>query len=807
MQTLALAARPALRRLRRTPLFFAAACALLVLAVGGNTAMFAVINAVVLRPLPFADEERLVAIHLARPGAPRGPASAPLLDAVRGASTLAGAAAVFQWSVNLAGDAEAERLQGMRVSGSYFPLLGAGVAIGRTLTLEDSRPESAAVVLISDGLWKRRFGASPSVEGQAIRLSGEAFTIVGVLRPDFPLQIRDAEVVAPWVQERDPRRANPALGFLRLVARLSPGATPAQAQEELGARLAEYRKIHPQAVAADQRMSVVPLRQDLIGSSGRMLTMLAAAMGVVMLIAVANLTNLFLVNGAGREQEFATRRALGASRARIISQLGSEALVVAAAGAGLGLIAAGVALQALLATGGSAIPRSAEIAIDGTAAAFGGVSALLIVLLATIPPAMQLSSSSPRQGGSQRWATFDSRRLRAWFTAAQVALSVLMLAGAGLLVRSFVAVTQVQPGFEASGVLSLRLSLPRPKYPTTHDLARFTTLLAERVRTLPGVAGVAAANVVPMNGYLATSTIGVPGVEGRPVDTWPESHYRMISPDYFAVMGIPLRGRAFNDGDDASAVPVAIVSRGLAARHWGDKSPIGEQIRVRDNATAFRTLLIVGVAGDVRHLGLEVDSPSEIYVPIPQVPDATSVWLANNMYWVVKTAGEPMALASSVRREVVSIDADIAASFVRTMEQWLDQTVQTRRFNMRVVVVFAITALLLTTIGVYGVAAEAVVMRTREIGVRAALGASQGALRRMILKGGVLPVLGGVLCGTAAALLLANFLTSFLYGVNARDVTTLAAVSMLVTAVAALAYYLPALRVSRIDPVIALRNE
>ena len=796
-----------LRRIRRTPLFFAAAGALLVLAVGGNTAMFAVVNAVVLRPLPVTDEDRLVALHLTRAGTPRGPASAPLLDDVRHASTLAEAAAVFQWSANLADEIEAERLQGMRVSGNYFPLLGAGVALGRALTTDDSRPGSLAVVLLSDGLWKRRFGASPSAVGQTIRLNGETFTVAGVLRPDFPMQIRDVDVIAPWVQESDVRRTNPALGFLRIVARLAPGVTAAQAHDELDARLDAFRKTYPQAIAADQRVSIVPLRQDLVGRTAGMLNMLAAAMAVVMFVAVANLTNLFLVNGARREHEFVTRRALGASRGRLVRQVLTEALVVAVAGAVLGVLAAGLALQAVLASAGTTIPRSAEIAIDVVAAAFGVISALLITLLATLLPAFHLSADSGPATASQRGATFAGRRVRALFVCAQVALSVLLVVAAGLLVRSFAAVQHVQPGFQPGGVLTLRLSLPRSKYRATSDLARFTTDLTERVRALPGVAGVAAANVVPMNGYLATSTIGVPGVENHPVETWPEAHYRMISASYFSVMGIPVTGRTFTDADDASAMPVAVISRGLAARYWGDANPIGAQIRVRDNIDAFRTLVIVGIAGDVRHLGLEVDSPSELYVPIPQVPDATSVWLANNMYWAVKATGEPTVLATPVRRAVAAVDRDVAASFVRTMEEWLDRTVQARRFNMRVITVFAAIALLLTTIGVYGVASEAVLMRTREIAVRAALGASGGDLRRLIVKGGVLPIMGGVVLGTVAALIVANLLTSFLYGVEAHDVATFAAVSALVTIVGGFAYGLPAWRVARIDPVIALREE
>lgn len=794
------------RRLRRGPLFFLAVCAVIAVSVGGNTAMFAVLNAVVLRPLAVADEAQLVAIHISRPGTPRGPIPSPLLDELRTAGTTTGVAAAFQWSANLADEVEAERLQAMRVSGNYFPLLGARVALGRPLSPEDAKPGSAAVALIGDGLWKRKFGASPSAIGQQIRLNGELFTIAGVLPADFTYQIRDAEIVTPWVQERDPRRTNPALGFLRAVARVAPGHSMSQVQTEMASRLRKFRETYPQAIGQDQAIAVVPLREDLLGNSARMVTMLSVAMGVVLLIALANLTNLFLVHAAGRRQEFATRRALGASGRQMFAQLMTESLIPAAAGTLLGLLTAAAALKALLASGATVVPRSAHAGIDASAVAFAIASGLTIALVAMLSPALQLSRSS-RAIGAQRWATVEGRRARAIFVGAQVALSVVLVICAGLLVRSFAAVQRVDPGFQAADVLTLRLSLPRAQYPETASLARFTTDLAERVRTVPGVVSVAAANVVPMNGYLATSAVGVPGVESQPVNTWPQAHYRMISPDYFSVMGIPLTGRAFADSDHGSAAPVGIISRGFAEHFWPGRSPVGERLKVRDNGETFRELLIVGIAGDVRHFGLEAESPHELYVPIPQVPDATSVWLANNMYWVAKTTGNPLTLATPVKRQVAAIDRGVAASFVRSMDQWLDMSVQARRFNVQVIIAFGLAALLLTSLGVYGVASEAVMLRTREIGVRAALGATSGQLRRMIITSGLRPVLLGISAGLVSALAASNLLASFLFGVAARDIVTFATVPAIVLIVGALAFTLPAWRVSRIDPVITLRGE
>lgn len=798
----------AVRRFRHKPVFLLGACALLALAVGGNTAMFTVVNAVMLRPLPLARPHEVVALHVVRAGTARGAFSLPMfLDLAATSRTLDGVAAYFQWSVNLTDGGDAERLQAMRVSGNYCQVLGADVALGRTLTAADAGREGGTAILISDGLWKRRFGGSNDILGRGLRLNGEAFTVVGVLRSDFTFQIREAELIAPWVPEQDPRRTNPALQFLRLVGRLESGSSVSQAHAELETRLQEFRKTYPEAGAGDQAGRVVFLREDIIGSTDRLFKALSAAVGLVLLIAAANLTNLLLVNGAGRLQEFAARRALGASSGRLVRQLLTEAFVLAGAGVLLGLVVARLAVSALLASGGTVIPRAAEVSLDLPAVLFALVLSVLISVGAALLPAVQLVFVKLRGIAGQRSVTLGGRALRAWFVCVEVALSVLLIIGAGLLVRSFAAVQRVEPGFEPSGVLSLRLSLPRNRYQATADLARFYDQLAERIRGIPGVSGIAAANVVPMNNYLASTVIQPPGLEARPASDWPEVHYRMISPDYFNVMGIPVvDGRPFTDADTSSGMPVAVVTRGVAKGYW-QGSPVGARIRLRDDGSKFREVQIVGVVGDVKHLGLEAETPREIYVPIPQVPDATSVWLANNMYWVAKTNGTPLAYANAIRREITAVDPDVASSFVRSMDQWLAQSVDTRRFNLRVVAVFAVTALLLAAIGVYGVAAEAVAVRTREIGVRAALGATNRQLTTVILKGGLGPVIGGAVLGTGGALMLTNALSSFVYGVTTHDPMTFLAVFLLVGAVGAVALYVPARRVTRIDPVLALRTE
>jgi predicted permease len=514
-----------------------------------------------------------------------------------------------------------------------------------------------------------------------------------------------------------------------------------------------------------------------------------------------------LINGAGRQQEFATRRSLGASSGRLIAQWLAEAFVLATTGALIGVVVAALATSALLTLGGDVLPRAAEIRLGVDSIVFALLLAVGISLATAVLPALELSYPS-RYPAGQRSVTLGGRRLRAALVCAEVALSVTLVIGAGLLVRSFAAVQRVDPGFQSSGVVSVRLSLPRTRYRSTGTITRFYEQLAPRIRGLAGVAGAAAANVVPMNGYLATATIEAPGLEMQAVTDPPDVHYRMISPDYFSVMGIPvMSGRSFTDADGASGMPVAIVSQGLAKRYWQDTSPIGGRIRVRDDDGRFRAVQIVGIVGDVKHFGLEAETPRELYVPLPQVPDATSLWLANNMYWVVKTHDSPLSYAQVIRREVAAVDAEVASSFVRSMDQWLAQSVDRRRFNLRVIAAFAVTALLLAVIGVYCVAAEAVAVRTREMGVRAAIGATGPQLTAAIVKSGLPPVLGGVLVGAGTALATTHALSSSLYGVTTYDPLTFASVLLLVAAVGSIALYLPARRVARIDPVAALRME
>ena len=797
----------AARRLRRSIGLLVASTALLATAVGGSTAVFAVVHAVLLEPLTVTDEASLVTLHLTRDDTPRGPLPLPLLLDLRSqATSFTGVAAYFQWSANLTDAGDAERLQGMRVSDDYFQLLGVGAARGRLVGAPDTGPGGSAVLVITDGLWRRRFGGSNAAVGQRLTLNGEGFEIVGVLPPDFPLQIRDAEVIAPWRPETDPRRTNPTLTFLRAVARLRPGVTIDQAQSEVRSRTGAYGRIYPQARAAIERPHLVGFRDDLTGNPRAILVFLSIALGLVVAIAAVNLGGLLLAQAARRAPEFAARRAMGATPRRICSQLVAETLVLAGVGAAAGLVVAQLLIGALRLGSEIAFLRVVPISLDPRGALFAALVAAVITPVAALMPAWQLSRSPG--GPANRWATARARRLRALVVALEVAMSLLLLVGAGLLVRSFLAVQRVDMGFEPGGVLSVRLSLPRARYPGTQDLARFTETFSERLRTLPDVTDVAAANVVPMNGYLASSAIRPPGLEALADAAWPEAHYRMVSPHYFSTMGMAIvAGRGFDVTDRAGTRAVAVISQSLANRYWPSRSPLGAELLLRDDGARSRKVEVIGVVRDVRHRGQEVQAPHEIYVPIPQVPDATSVWLANNMYWVLKTPGDPLHLANPVRRELAAVDPTVASSHVRPMETWVETSTQTRRFNLQVMLAFAFTALLLAMVGVYAVNAEAVTAREREFGIRSALGASDVQIRRMVLRDGLAPVIGGIVAGSLVALGATRLLAAFLYQVESRDPWTFAAVASLLTVAGVVAVYLPLRALLKVDAATALRAE
>ena len=795
--------RQAVRPWRRQPAFAAAVVTVLALAVGANAAMYTLVQAIVLRPLPLREPDRLVTLSLVRPGTDRYPLSIlDVADFAHSNRTLDGVASFFAWSVNVTGSGDAERLTALRVSPNYFDVTGAPVHLGRPIQPED---EQRPVAVLSHGLWQRRFGGRADTLGTSVVLNGEAFIVVGVLRPDFVTLVRDVDLVVPYSPATDVRRANRAQSFLRVIARVKPGVTDAQAREDLAAIGGRLRDEHPDSHGTDTGVRVVPLHEEIAGRSAPMLWTLFGAVVIVLLVACANLANLFLVRATVRQRELALRTALGASRLRIVGQVLGEAAVLGAAGGVAGLVVAQVLVAALLAIGPADLPRVTEVGLRWSAAAVTLLVALGASLVVGIAPAVRAWRGDVRgalQGGD-RGASQGRGRLRTLLVFAEVALTTVLLLTTVVLGRSFQRVHAVDPGFRPAQVLTIRLSLPRARYNGRAAIEGFYQQLQPRLASLPGVRGAAAANVVPMNGYLATAAFFV---DGTIVKGAPEAHYRMISPDYFRVLGIPLReGRGFTAADRHDAAPVAIINATLARLYFAGGSAVGRRMRLADGGSMPREVEIVGVAGDVRHFGLEKEVTMEAYVPIAQVPDPTTIWLANNMYWVVHTDGSPLALANTVRREIGAVDPTVAASFVRSMDQWVAGTLAPRRFNLQVVAAFAASALVLAMVGVYAVSAAAVAARRREIGIRAALGASRRQVINLVLGTALMPVLGGLATGIAVVVLAGGALGGMLFGVQPGDPLSIATAVATLSAAALLANLLPAVRAVAVDPVATLR--
>jgi putative ABC transport system permease protein len=796
--------RHTVRQLRQQPLFALGVIAVLALAIGATTAMFTLVDAILIRPLPLRESDRLITFTLVRPGTDRQPLSLPdVVDFQQQTHTVSGIASMFGWSANLTGAGETERLSGMRVSPDYFDVTGTAVGLGRALRPDDERN---AVVVISYGFWQRRFGGDAEAIGKPLVLNGETFAVVGVLRPDFVSLVRDAELVVPYSPSADVRRSNRAQGFLRVIARLHPGVTLAQATDDLVAVGSRMRDAYPDTHGSDTAVRVVTLREEVSGRSAPMLWSLLGAVVLVLLVACANIANLFLLRGTMRARELAVRAALGASRVRLLRQLLGEAALLGLAGGALGLVVASVLIDVLIRAAPTTLPRSAEIAIDIRVAFVSLALSLGASLLFGVVPALHLSRGSLRTTLqlAERGSSIGGDRMRRALVFAEVALSTVLLMIAGLLARSYQQVLAVDPGFRPAQVLTIRLSLPRARYANRPAIESFVDQAHPRIAALPGIRSAAASNVVPMNGYLATTAFFVDGVDTKDA---PEAHYRMVSADYFHTLGIAVRGgRTFTEADRSTSAPVAIVNETLARQYFGGE-PVGRRMRLDDGEKMPREVVVVGVVGNVRHFGLDKEAALEVYVPISQVPDPTTIWLANNMYWVVTTEGEPRAAAEAVRSEIAAVDPSVPASFVRSMDQWMDGLLAPRRFNLQLVQAFAAAALLLAAVGVYAVTAAAVTSRTREIGIRSALGASRREVIALVVRGSLSPVLAGLVSGCLAAIVSGPVLSGLLFGVTPADLLSLLATAATLGVAALLATWIPAVRALHIDPIVALRVE
>ena len=781
--------------------------AILAVAIGANTAVFALVNAVMLSPLPFPDAARLVTVDQTRADSAREPLSLPdyrdLRDRTRSFDTMA---ATFQWSANLTGG-DAERIQGMKASASFFTITSTRAAIGRTLDAGDERGAGARVVVLTHALWTRRFGASTAALGTNVVLNGDAYTIVGVLPEGFITPVRDAELVAPFPIDTDPRRNARDAGFLRVLGRLRPGVTVEQARGDLDAVMARLRVEYPATNATHAGTLVVPWQRALSQNQRPVLLQLQGAVALVLLLACANVGNLFLASSVRRAHEFAVRAALGASTGRRIRQVLFETLIIAAAGG-----AAGLVLHSLVATMLIVLAPPDLVALAPPSAASPRTLAFTaaIVLLTAIGfgllPALQLGGRTASLGAA-RGASQANRRVRALLVGAEVAIATMLIVTAMLLARSFARLQHVDPGFSTGRLLTARLSLPRSRYPKALQSARFVDDLRPRLLAIPGVEDAAAVNVVPLNGYHATADVWPADRPAPPPAERGQAQYRMISPTYVRTFGLPLiAGRSFDEHDTATAEPVVLVSRTLARRYWTEATAVGAGVFVEDNNGA-RLAHVVGVVGDVKHYGLDAEVTPDIYVPIPQVPDPTVQWLTNNMYWGLRTSGDPSLVRDAFRRALRAVDPDVPASAMKTMDEALEAALAPRRLNLRLVGAFAVIALVLAAAGVYAVTSFGVAMRRREMAIRAALGARAGENVRAVVVDAARPIVAGLALGLAGALAAAPALRTVLFEVDPVAAGPFAAVAAVLLTAGIAAAVTAALPIRRIDPMDALRIE
>jgi putative ABC transport system permease protein len=796
------------RLLWKAPGFSAVALAALTLGMGATSAIFSVVDAVLLKPLPFRDPQRLLVIWESNPAQNLKEmfvTPGDFLEWRNQSRTVEALAAIQDVSVNLTGGPnghiDPEELRAERVSASLFPLLGVQPVVGRAFRAEEDQPGRTNCVLLSHALWQRRFGGDLAIAGEAIRLRDRSYTVVGVLPAGFSVLNSAVDVWIPLgLSPHD--AVTPGMHFLTVIGRLKAGVEIGRARTEMdviGSRLERANPVQDQG----WRPSLVPLREELVGNVRPALLVLMAAVGFLLLMACVNVANLLLARGAARRKEIAIRTALGAGRGRIVAQLLSESLLLALAGGALGVALARGVVALVARLGPVSIPRLGEASIDARLFLFTlGISVATGILFG-IAPAIECTggnlNAALTEVGRGGTAGRSGRRVRSVLVVAEVALAVLVLIGAGLLMRSFVGLRSADPGFRPAGLLTLRVPLAGGRNAAPDRRIAFFRQVADRVATLPGVRAVGAVSGLPLTGLGEGSAFAVDGRPAPAPEQRPIALLRSVNPTYFRTMGIPLvAGRGFADRDTSQAPPVIVVNQTLARRFWPQGNPVGGRLVV--DANHGRAAEIVGVVADVKQERIESQDWPTIYCPYPQAP-------ATTMSMVVRTARPPLSLAPAVEREVHQLDPDQPVADARSMEDVVDQAIAGARFNTALLGVFALIGFLLAAVGIYGVISCDVSERTHEIGIRVALGAQPGDVLKLVLGQGARLAGYGIAAGMVAAFALTRLMAAMLYGVKATDAYTFAAIPVLLGAGALAASYLPTRRALRLDPVTALRHE
>jgi putative ABC transport system permease protein len=805
--------RYGVRMLLKNPGFTLIAVLTLALGIGANTAIFSVVNGVLLRPLPYYEPERLVMVWADRPilqaqvGLPDFPVTvADFVDWRNQNQVFENMAAMVAFRGNLTGGGEPESVVTLRASAGLFPLLGARLAVGRAFLPEEDRAGADRVVVISHGLWKQRYGADPKLIGQKIILDNEAYTVIGVTAPDFQFP-RRGEVpytylsgatkpdlylpIAFTPEIMNNRRGN----MLMVVARLKTDVSVQQASADMNSIARRLTELYPQT-NTDKGARIAPLQQQAVGKARTALLVLLGAVGFVLLIACANVANLLLARAAGRQKEMAIRAALGAGRWRVVRQMLTESLLLAISGGAAGLLLAWQGVELLLAIAPDNLPRAYDIRLDIRVAGFTLLVSLLTGIVFGLLPALQASKinlgETLKEGGRDA-AGLLQRRMRGFLVVSEVALAFVLLIGAGLLIRSFARLTEVDPGLDPRSVLAMHMLLPA-KYSGGLS-ANFFQQTLERVRALPGVEAAATVSPLPLSGLYGSAAFRI---EGRPSPTEEtfNAGMRIISPDFFKTFRVPLvNGRLIAESDGAKAPPVVVVNESLARNYFVNEDPLGKRIIFSGGTRA-----IVGVVRDVKHSALDEEAKAEFYLPMAQVP-------TRYMSLAVRVSGDPMQTIGAVRGQVWAGDKDLPIFSIETMERLMAKSVAPRRFNLLLLGVFALVGMTLAGVGLYGVMSYTVTHRTREIGVRMAMGAQTGNVLRLVIGEGMKLALIGALLGLGGALALTRLLKALLFGVSATDPLTFIVIAAALSIVSLLACWIPARRATKVDPMVALRCE
>jgi predicted permease len=811
--------RYALRSLRRSPGFTAVALLTLALGIGANTAIFSVVNAVILKPLPFERARELVRItsDFTRQGQKDVGLSALELFDYRASGVFSEISGVWAIDANITGMDRPERAEVLLTDVNYFRMLGARAAVGRLFAPEHARPGIAEFAVISDAWWRRHYGADPSVVGRQFRLDDDLYTIVGVAPPGFRHPGRtvqtDVDIWAPsgWVSSPFPKPTRRAYFLQGALARLAPGWTVSAAQKRVGEIAARWRRDDPGAYPPAEGWAprIVPLQEDLVGNVRPALVVLSAAVGFVLLIACANVANLLLARASARQREIAIRRALGAGRARLVWQLLTESLVLAAGGGALGLLVADRGVGLLVRLSPDRFPRLAEIGVDPQVLGFALAASLATGILFGLAPALQASRSNPQEGlkdGLRTGSGVAGARLRSTLVVAEFALSLVLLVAAGLLVKTLWRLQRVDPGFDSRNLSTASVWLPQPNLIETgryYDHGPRVTLfrrILERAEALPGVEAAVAATRTPFGAGRASSTFLIEGRDPEHGGT-AAADLANVSPGYFTAMRIPLlRGRLFTEHDDDSGRPVAILSESLTRQAFPGEDPLGHQVQLPTRKGPGPWTTIVGIVRDVKMEALDLEERPALYRPLWQISSMS-------LTLVVRGPGRPGELAARIEQAVRGIDPELPIYAVRSMDEAMASTVSQRRFAMRLLALFAAAALALSALGIYGVVAYSVARRTREIGIRMALGALPRDVLALVLSQSAGLIVAGVGAGLAGAFALTRGLSALLYGISPRDPATFGVITALLVLVALAATWIPARRAARVDPTVALRSE